>query len=260
MAENERDEALKRIAEGEDAYVGSIVLGEVLGFLQAAGCGEPGRPNTLWAMTQEIIARATAAEEQAKALKADLAAAAGELLVPIPMPGTDMARLLLANVLLRRERDELRKENARLKEAILLLGCDCDNTGTAECVAALQERWRRLAAAANGNAPQGMAGRCEPCRAARWNQCTRVAPCLNAPQKSDAAKVDAMKRDDGAVHTCAYRTANSGGMRPCGNRATYYEPAGNYGPWLCRAHARLVARRTAPASDSAAICQPEKKP
>lgn len=37
-------------------------------------------------------------------LQGDVTAAAGELRVPIPEPGTDMARLLIANVLLRRER------------------------------------------------------------------------------------------------------------------------------------------------------------
>ena len=38
--------------------------------------------------------------------EADIAAAAGELLVPIPVPGTVTARLLRANILLRRERDD----------------------------------------------------------------------------------------------------------------------------------------------------------
>jgi len=40
-------------------------------------------------------------------LRADLKDAAGELLVPIPDPGTYMAKLMLANRLLKNERDAL---------------------------------------------------------------------------------------------------------------------------------------------------------
>lgn len=50
-------------------------------------------------------------------LRADLSAAAGDLPVPVPVPGTDMARLLSANVLLRKERDEACEgESARAVE------------------------------------------------------------------------------------------------------------------------------------------------
>ena len=42
-------------------------------------------------------------------LKADVAYAAGECLVPIPEPGTDMARLLLANIALKRELEIARR-------------------------------------------------------------------------------------------------------------------------------------------------------
>ena len=50
-------------------------------------------------------------------LLADLKAGAGELLVPCPEPGTDMARLVGANRLLRRERDEAREELASARVA-----------------------------------------------------------------------------------------------------------------------------------------------
>jgi hypothetical protein len=43
------------------------------------------------------------------ALRADMEAAAGELRVPLPEPGTDMARLVSANVIMRRERAALRE-------------------------------------------------------------------------------------------------------------------------------------------------------
>ena len=46
------------------------------------------------------------ARAQIAAHETDLADAAGKLLVPIPMPGTETAKLLRANVLLRRERDD----------------------------------------------------------------------------------------------------------------------------------------------------------
>lgn len=48
----------------------------------------------------------------------DVAKAAGELLVEMPEPGTDMARVMIANSMMRRERDEAR---AALTELIELL-------------------------------------------------------------------------------------------------------------------------------------------
>lgn len=57
-----------------------------------------------------------------RCLRADLKEAAGALPVPMPKPGTDMARLLSANVLLRRqnsiERGEAASEVDRLRKAI----------------------------------------------------------------------------------------------------------------------------------------------
>jgi hypothetical protein len=41
------------------------------------------------------------AEARVKELEGDVSAAAGELMVPLPEPGTDMARVLVANSLLR---------------------------------------------------------------------------------------------------------------------------------------------------------------
>lgn len=52
--------------------------------------------------------------ERVKALEGDLAAAAGELRIPAPTPGTDMARMVAANVIMRRERDEARSRLAKL--------------------------------------------------------------------------------------------------------------------------------------------------
>lgn len=50
-------------------------------------------------MTDETIERLTAERD---AYKADVEAAAGELLVDVPPPGSDMARLLIANRLMSR--------------------------------------------------------------------------------------------------------------------------------------------------------------
>lgn len=46
--------------------------------------------------------------EAAHSLESDVRDAAGELLVPMPEPGTDAAKMLLANRMLARERDEAR--------------------------------------------------------------------------------------------------------------------------------------------------------
>lgn len=54
------------------------------------------------------VSRLEAVERELAEAREDVVKAAGELLVPIPEPGTDAARLLIANVLLRRERDEAR--------------------------------------------------------------------------------------------------------------------------------------------------------
>jgi len=51
-------------------------------------------------------------------MKKDLEDAAGELLVDIPKPGTVTAKLLSANVLLRRENETLRNETLRLRESL----------------------------------------------------------------------------------------------------------------------------------------------
>lgn len=55
----------------------------------------------------ELLIEIDCALGEYAALRADLKAAAGDLPVPMPEPGTDMARLLSANVLLRRRVSEL---------------------------------------------------------------------------------------------------------------------------------------------------------
>ncbi len=49
----------------------------------------------------------------------DLKDAAGELVVPMPEPGTDMAKLLSANVILRQREERLRKVLTILYQAWL---------------------------------------------------------------------------------------------------------------------------------------------
>jgi uncharacterized Zn ribbon protein len=51
----------------------------------------------------------------------DLREAAGELLGPMPEPGTDAARVLRANRLMRRQRDDARAANAALAERVRVL-------------------------------------------------------------------------------------------------------------------------------------------
>ncbi len=57
----------------------------------------------------------------------DIEMAAGELMVAMPQPGTDMARVMLANAMMRRERDEARRERDRLREAVEVLQTDVYN-------------------------------------------------------------------------------------------------------------------------------------
>lgn len=54
-------------------------------------------------------------KQRAEALEANMRVAAGELLIPFPTPGTEMAILLSANVLLRHERDRLLSERNRAR-------------------------------------------------------------------------------------------------------------------------------------------------
>lgn len=61
---------------------------------------------------ERALDMAKAALDQRDASQADSVAAAGELAVAFPSPGTDAAKLLKANVLLRRERDDLRRQLA----------------------------------------------------------------------------------------------------------------------------------------------------
>ena len=59
--------------------------------------------------------RIAALESQLAEARADVVAAAGELMVPIPEPGTDMSKVMIANALMRRERDKARAEVERYK-------------------------------------------------------------------------------------------------------------------------------------------------
>jgi hypothetical protein len=53
-------------------------------------------------------------------LAEDLRQAAGDLPIALPEPGTDAARLVLANRIMRRERDEAQAEVGRLREVLEL--------------------------------------------------------------------------------------------------------------------------------------------
>jgi hypothetical protein len=75
-----------------------------------------GRARTA-ALSRERSAREEA-ERQLTEARADVIAAAGELLVPVPPPGTDLARLLSANVLLRRALSASRDEGERLRRVV----------------------------------------------------------------------------------------------------------------------------------------------
>ena len=71
------------------------------------------------------------------ALRADVEAAAGELRVPLPTPGTTEARLLLATVAMRRERDEARTAAATERAAVVawLRACEDESCVFADDIA-----------------------------------------------------------------------------------------------------------------------------
>jgi hypothetical protein len=74
--------------------------------------------------------------EEIRKMRDDLAAAAGELLVRLPEPGTDMARLLSANVLLKRFGD---KTERRCSEVYMALARHLVDQGVATTAV-----WRAL--------------------------------------------------------------------------------------------------------------------
>jgi hypothetical protein len=89
-----------------------------------------------------LDSRLATAEQRAKVLAEDLEIAAGECLVPVPEPGTDLSRVLLANRQLARHRDTAEASRARaeqerdaMREALTIAdewfgGCDCITTET----------------------------------------------------------------------------------------------------------------------------------
>lgn len=88
-AERERDEALTE-AQSSVAKHGAAYM-ELLERLHAALSGR-----------DELMARLQSAEKARDDARKDAVEAAGELRVSVPEPGTDMARLLVANRLLKR--------------------------------------------------------------------------------------------------------------------------------------------------------------
>ncbi len=62
-----------------------------------------------------------AAAEELAMHRADLAAAAGELMVPIPAPGSESAKLMRANRILRGMNDELHREVRDLRDRVAAL-------------------------------------------------------------------------------------------------------------------------------------------
>lgn len=98
-----------------------------------------------WDYPGQLVRDVERLARERDAARADVIAAAGELLVPIPEPGSVLARLLSANAIMRRERDEAR---ARAREAcqaaVAVVGAD-GPCNVDEAVRRLAERavtWR----------------------------------------------------------------------------------------------------------------------
>ena len=65
-----------------------------------------------------VIAERDRLAGELEAARQDVEDAAGELLVSIPPPGTEGAKVLLANVAMRRERDKAREESNALRAEV----------------------------------------------------------------------------------------------------------------------------------------------
>lgn len=85
-------------------------------------------------LAADVVRQRDEARAELDRHRQDIADAAGELLVAIPEPGTEKAKLLRANVLMRRERDEARATAARLRrEGAEAMRAQC--IGTCERIA-----------------------------------------------------------------------------------------------------------------------------
>jgi len=57
----------------EQSFMPIDIALEIIGFLEMARCGKPGMPNTIWAMTKEIIERAEKTETYNRRLLMEIA-------------------------------------------------------------------------------------------------------------------------------------------------------------------------------------------
>ena len=95
---------------------------------------QEGKPDRLADLLDEAAAALLAAAKERDALRADLRAAAGELLVDFSdaQPGSLVSRLLFACVAMRSERDAALAEVERLKAQIGVHACR--GTGCRDCL------------------------------------------------------------------------------------------------------------------------------
>jgi len=109
-------------------------------------CGLPIRLPVMAALGDHY--RAERAEAERDALRRDLADASGMQLTDVPAPGTPMAKVMAANVLLRRERDALRARVAQQDRQIAVYnnGGFADADALAEKFIELTERVERAEA------------------------------------------------------------------------------------------------------------------
>lgn len=190
---------------------------------------------------------ARAVEDMAAELathRADAEAAAGELLVPIPTPGTIPAQLLRANSIMRRQRDEARADAANLTRELTVpcgacggraVVCDgggespCDECGCTGKVGADQEMERLRAERAETMrrvrvvlAHFGVADCDDP-----------LAALEEVPERADAVVDDAVAHaNELALQVAALRAIIEGRtVAPTDAEIDAHEAAG--GTWTC---------------------------
>lgn len=91
-------------------YVETSIALELAAELERLKAALKSTQNGLQSTIDHWTERAQKAEQELERVQSDMKDAAGELMLPIPEVGTPMAKMLHANVIMRHERDDLRRQ------------------------------------------------------------------------------------------------------------------------------------------------------
>jgi hypothetical protein len=97
-------------------------------------------------------------------LEADIKAASGAFAMPMPQPGTDMAKMMISNRLLARRAEKAETDRDQLREALKRIQWNYAKTTCPECNRRDIDghaKWCRVAIALAGHAPESKPARCK---------------------------------------------------------------------------------------------------